>query len=128
MEKKRKVLLCVTFLIALLPILLQWIDLGPTELVGVRSGLRYLGFEFYIAVGLYYLFLLVEHRRGILLAQCGVLLSYGIVLFMFPKYTNIGSAPNWNLVWNHLAWPFWLAVGAIVVHMVLTYFLVDELK
>ena len=124
-EKARKIVLGISYIIALIPICFQWFDIGNGAEIrefGWR-GFGILRLEFYISVLAYYLFLWRGRWKCCIGAQILTIISYFVALSRFTIRTNISSVQDWNLTLNGLRWTFFLAIITLLANILLSLLL-----
>lgn len=117
MATSKKWVLCVSFLIALLPVFLEWFDIGGGAVRPPWLGIFIMRLDFYLAVVLYELSLYVEKRWGMIGANLLAITSYFTALSRFPIRTNIASVQLWKYTMGALRWTFWAAVLVLAAHL-----------
>ena len=122
MKKTDKVMMGITFALALIPVFFQWFDIGNGAKIrdfGWR-GIGILRIEFFASVLAYYVSLYWGKWWAMICAQGTVIASYFIALSRFTVRTNISSIQNWELTMSGLQWTFGLAIATITVNILLT--------
>ena len=115
---KSKRILYFSFLLALLPVFLEWFRIGSPGIRPPCRGIYLVRGEFYFAVALYYVMLFLKKNWGIIAAHLLVVVSYIIAMSQFTVRMNLMGKPNLKYTMQRLKPTCWIAILAVIMHFI----------
>lgn len=119
-------ILYFSFLLALLPVFLEWFRVGSPEIRPPCRGIYLVRIEFYLAIVLYYVMLFLKKNWGIIAAHLLVVVSYIIAMSQFTVRMNIMSSPDLKYTIQKLRPTYCGAILAVIIHLILTILLMKR--